>query len=173
MSPRAVTADSVLRLEDAAFGYGERAVVTGVDLEITAGEVVAVLGPNGSGKSTLVKGVLGLNDLVAGSVSLFGVAQEDFGGYPDCRADFVSAMEQALRLGLDFPLRLLAPLMHLDKAATVRLAAELPGCLEALALSHTCYEGAVPPCGSCHACLLRAKGFAGAGVPDPLLAWAR
>ena len=87
MSPNAVTADSVLRLEDAAFGYGERAVVTGVDLEITAGEVVAVLGPNGSGKSTLVKGVLGLNDLVAGSVSLFGVAQEDF--YDRARIGYV------------------------------------------------------------------------------------
>lgn len=78
MTTQTLAAESVLRLEGAAFGYGDRAVITGVDLEITAGEVVAVLGPNGSGKSTLMKGILGLNDLVAGSVSLFGVAQDDF-----------------------------------------------------------------------------------------------
>ncbi|HEY5187381.1 MAG TPA: ATP-binding cassette domain-containing protein, partial [Actinomycetes bacterium] len=47
-------------------------MVSGVTLDIRAGEVVAVLGPNGSGKSTLVKGMLGLNSHLAGDVSLFG-----------------------------------------------------------------------------------------------------
>jgi 7-cyano-7-deazaguanine synthase len=41
--------------------------------------------------------------------------------------------------------------------------------MEALALSHTCYNGAVPPCGECAACILRAKGFAEANIPDPLI----
>jgi zinc transport system ATP-binding protein len=70
--------ESVLRLEGASFGYGERAVVTGVDLDIRAGEVVAILGPNGAGKSTLMKGILGLNTRVAGSVTLFGTPQAQF-----------------------------------------------------------------------------------------------
>ena len=100
---------------------------------------------------------------------IIGVSEEDFGGYPDCRADFIVAMEQALRLGLDTSLEILAPLARLDKAATVRLAQELDGAMEALAYSHTCYEGESPPCGACHACLLRARGFAQAGVADPLV----
>lgn len=78
MSSQASAPDSVLRLEGASFGYGEHAVVSGVDLEIRTGEVVAVLGANGAGKSTLMKGILGLNDRIAGSVTLFGTPQDQF-----------------------------------------------------------------------------------------------
>lgn len=97
-----------------------------------------------------------------------GVAETDYSGYPDCRFDTLAALQQALSLGLDHAITLHAPLMHLDKAATVRLAKQL-GALPALAHSHTCYRGEFPPCGDCPACELRAGGFAAAGVTDPLL----
>lgn len=71
------TAEPVIELRGAAFGYGEHAVVTGVDLTVRRGEIVAVLGPNGSGKSTLMKGILGLNQRLAGTVRLFGVPADD------------------------------------------------------------------------------------------------
>lgn len=106
-----------------------------------------------------------------------GVCEEDFGGYPDCRQVFINSMENALVDGLaidnDDPMAQMTihtPLMHLTKKETVERALALPGCMEALAYSHTCYNGQVPPCGTCHACLLRSKGFAEAGVVDPLLA---
>ena len=70
--------DAVVTLRGAAFGYGDRAVLTGVDLTIRSGEIVAIVGPNGSGKSTLMKGVLGLNERVAGTVSLFGTDSGEF-----------------------------------------------------------------------------------------------
>jgi 7-cyano-7-deazaguanine synthase len=98
-----------------------------------------------------------------------GVSQEDFAGYPDCRAEFIASMENALTSGLDRKVAIVTPLMHLSKAETVELARTLPGCMEALSFSTTCYNGAVPPCGSCNSCQLRAKGFAGAGVADPLI----
>jgi 7-cyano-7-deazaguanine synthase len=107
--------------------------------------------------------VLGCNTLV------LGVAQQDFGGYPDCRLDFIEKMQAALSSGLEFDLAIATPLMHLDKRQTVQLAASLPGCLEALAHSTTCYNGVFPPCGSCNSCLLRARGFNQAGIVDPLL----
>jgi len=50
----------------------------------------------------------------------------------------------------------------------VLLAQDL-GALDALADSHTCYNGVRPPCGECAACVLRAKGFEEAGIADPLL----
>lgn len=97
-----------------------------------------------------------------------GVCETDYSGYPDCRQATLDALQEALRRGMDAPFTIHAPLMRLDKAQTVLLAREL-GCLPLLAWSHTCYNGQVPPCGTCPACVLRAKGFAAAGIPDPLL----
>ncbi|MBN8527297.1 MAG: 7-cyano-7-deazaguanine synthase QueC [Planctomycetes bacterium] len=106
---------------------------------------------------------LGTKDLVT------GVCQTDYSGYPDCRADTMAALQQALRLGLELDVVIHTPLMHISKADSVRLA-RAEGGLELLAWTHTCYAGQVPPCGACPACQLRAKGFAEAGVADPLLA---
>jgi 7-cyano-7-deazaguanine synthase len=109
----------------------------------------------------------GIRDVVT------GVCQTDYSGYPDCRHDTLRALQKSLHLGLGWPerggtLRLHAPLMFRTKAESIALAKEW-GALESLAYSHTCYEGKFPPCGKCPACVLRAKGFAEAGVPDPLL----
>jgi zinc transport system ATP-binding protein len=78
-SPKSSTgSQAIVSLRSASFGYSDRAVVSGVTLDIHAGEVVAVLGPNGSGKSTLMKGVLGLNDHLAGQVELFNTPIDRF-----------------------------------------------------------------------------------------------
>jgi 7-cyano-7-deazaguanine synthase len=122
------------------------------------------------GRNILFLTMAGSQAYVDGADSIIlGVSEEDFGGYPDCREDFIRKMEAALASGLDKPIKIETPLVFLNKKQTVELAQILPGCMEAMAYSHTCYEGAVPPCGQCHACLLRARGFAQAGTPDPLL----
>ena len=104
----------------------------------------------------------GITDLVT------GVAQTDYSGYPDCREATIEKLEQAIQAGMETDIRIHTPLMHLSKKQTVELAAEL-GALSALALSHTCYNGERPPCGRCEACRLRARGFAEAGIDDPLV----
>ena len=68
----------LVRLHGASFGYTDRPVVSGVDLELHAREVVALLGPNGSGKSTLVRGILGLTAQQGGDVELFGTPRDRF-----------------------------------------------------------------------------------------------
>lgn len=101
---------------------------------------------------------------------ILGVSQEDFGGYPDCRETFIKSIETTINLSLgERQLQILTPLMFLSKKETVELAMTLPGCIDALRLSHTCYAGTYPPCGKCHACHLRAKGFKEAGILDPIL----
>jgi 7-cyano-7-deazaguanine synthase len=111
-----------------------------------------------------------------------GVCEEDYGGYPDCRRVFINAIQDAINLGTyDFskgsdqglPISIVTPLMLLSKKATVELATTLPGCMKALAYSHTSYDGQYPPVGKDHATLLRAKGFEEANIPDPLVlrAW--
>jgi 7-cyano-7-deazaguanine synthase len=107
-------------------------------------------------------------------ILVVGVSQEDFGGYPDCREQFlISANKTIHHAAGESELAIWAPVLFLSKKKTVELAAALPECMEALAYSHTCYNGVFPPCGHCHACLLRAKGFAEAGIVDPLVARAK
>ncbi len=98
-----------------------------------------------------------------------GMAQTDYSGYPDCRRETLDALERALQLGLERDFTIHTPLMARSKKETVLLARDL-GILAVLGMTHTCYQGVMPPCGTCAACLLRAKGFAEAGVPDPLVA---
>lgn len=101
-----------------------------------------------------------------------GVAQTDYSGYPDCRRATMDALERALQLGLERDFVIHTPLSALSKKDTVLLAQRL-GALEAMAATHSCYRGQRPPCGQCAACKLRARGFAEAGVADPLLESAR
>jgi len=108
----------------------------------------------------------------AGARDLFiGVNALDYSGYPDCRPEFVAAFEalanRATKAGVEgegFSVH--APLQHMTKADIAREADRLG--LDA-ALSHSCYDPAPDGshCGHCDACLLRARGFAEAGLTDP------
>ena len=99
-----------------------------------------------------------------------GMCETDYSGYPDCRADTIAALEQAISLGMDKPFTLATPLMRIDKAATRKLAEELGGkALVDLIVeeSHSCYRGDRSKrhdwgygCGACPACELRARGYA-------------
>lgn len=100
-----------------------------------------------------------------------GVNAYDYSGYPDCRPDFIAAFQEVARLGTregreGRPIRIEAPLLHLDKAGIVKKGLEVGADYSP---TWTCYQGGEAPCGTCDACILRAKGFAEAGVPDPAL----
>lgn len=97
-----------------------------------------------------------------------GVCQTDYSGYPDCRHEFISSIQTTLTLALQYPITIHAPLMFLTKAETVKFMQKMGG-LHLYKYTHTCYNGKVPPCGECPSCKLRAKGFAEAGIKDPLL----
>lgn len=89
-----------------------------------------------------------------------GVSEADFSGYPDCRAAFIRAQEKAIRLALDYPIRIVTPFIHLTKAEEWALADNL-GILDVIKNETvTCYNG-VPGagCGTCPACRLRARGL--------------
>ncbi|MCI0589203.1 MAG: 7-cyano-7-deazaguanine synthase QueC [Planctomycetes bacterium] len=101
----------------------------------------------------------------------FGANVLDWSGYPDCRPEFLEAMERALSLGTragmeGSPIRLRAPLLRMTKAEIVRKGTALG--LD-YALTHSCYDPGTSgaACGGCDACLLRRKGFEEARLPDP------
>lgn len=121
---------------------------------------------------------LAMNRAVAyGARSIYtGVCQADTANYPDCRSEFINAIEISSNLALgtdrmagDLHLKIVTPLMHRPKSESIRFALTMPGCYAALGFSHTAYDNSYPPVGTDHASVLRAHGFAEAGVPDPLL----
>ena len=101
-----------------------------------------------------------------------GVCQTDFSGYPDCRHEFINAIEfssnlgSGLMIGNNKIVRIHTPLMFLDKADTFKLAKDLGQLEEVIVHSHTCYNGNRElkhdwgyGCGKCGACVERAKGY--------------
>ncbi len=89
-----------------------------------------------------------------------GVCETDFSGYPDCRSSFVSAMAQALQLGMDYQLELQTPLMWLNKAQTWALADQYNQLEFIRDETLTCYNGIIGMgCKNCPACELRQRGL--------------
>ena len=112
-------------------------------------------------------------EVVQAEAIVIGVNALDYSGYPDCRPEYLEAFERlaalATKAGVEGgQLRILAPLLRLSKAEiiTAGLALGLD-----YGLTHSCYDPAPDgsPCGRCDSCLLRAKGFAEAGITDPVL----
>lgn len=102
-----------------------------------------------------------------------GVNAIDYSGYPDCRPEYIQAFERtanlATRAGVEgrMQVRIHTPLIRLTKAEIVKLGGELG--LD-FRLTWSCYDPDQQgrPCGACDSCLLRRKGFAEAGMADPL-----
>jgi 7-cyano-7-deazaguanine synthase len=105
---------------------------------------------------------------------VIGVNALDYSGYPDCRPEYLDAFEKlatlATKAGVEgHQLRILAPLLRLSKAEIIARGVALG--LD-YGLTHSCYDPSPDgrPCGRCDSCRLRAKGFAEAGIADPVLA---
>jgi len=71
------TGATVATLRGAVKRYGAINALDGVDIDVRAGELLAVLGPNGAGKSTAISLWLGLQEIDAGEVTLLGGAPQD------------------------------------------------------------------------------------------------
>jgi 7-cyano-7-deazaguanine synthase len=100
-----------------------------------------------------------------------GVNAVDYSGYPDCRPEFIDAFRGVAatgqRRGVEGdPISIRTPLIGCSKEEIVRLGADRGAPLQ---LTWSCYRGGERPCGTCDACVLRARGFAAAGIDDPAL----
>ena len=111
--------------------------------------------------------VLGAGDI------FIGVNAVDYSGYPDCRPEFIAAFEKMANLATKAAVEgktsvsIRTPLMHLSKGEIIRAGLKLG---VDYGLTHTCYDPAPDglACGRCDSCLLRKKGFAEAGLRDPI-----
>jgi 7-cyano-7-deazaguanine synthase len=117
---------------------------------------------------------LALAETVAAQEIVLGINVLDASGYPDCRPEWLAAMQEVARLGTRVgvegqAIRLWAPLIQMSKAEIIRTGAALG---VDYGLTHSCYDPVVTQagalaCGACDSCQLRRRGFQDAGLPDP------
>lgn len=117
------------------------------------------------GYAIAVAEVTGASDIV------IGVNVLDSSGYPDCRPEWLAAMQEVARLGTragveQRPITFRAPLIRMSKVEIIRAGTQLG---VDYSMTHSCYDPAASgaACGGCDACQLRRRGFEAAGVPDP------
>lgn len=94
-----------------------------------------------------------------------GVHAGDHAIYPDCRPEFIQALDAMAKIANYKPISVYAPFLGMDKGDICRLGVKLG---VDYSLSWTCYKGLEKPCGKCGSCQERAEAFAKAGVVDPL-----
>ncbi len=99
-----------------------------------------------------------------------GVNALDYSGYPDCRPDYIQAMQQVFNLGTKQgregqAIEIVTPLINLKKTAIIELGNQLGVPWEK---TWSCYAGGDAACGACDSCLLRLAAFAELGLQDPL-----
>lgn len=114
---------------------------------------------------------LGYAEALGAERIFIGVNALDYSGYPDCRPEFINLFQQladySTKAAVQDKQRILieTPLIHLSKKDIVILGKKLSAPLH---LTHSCYRGGETACGTCDSCVLRLKGFAEAGIPDPI-----
>jgi 7-cyano-7-deazaguanine synthase len=111
---------------------------------------------------------------VLGAFDIFiGVNSTDYSGYPDCRRAFIEAFEKTANLATAAAVesrgtfRIHTPIIDMTKAEIIRTGTKLG---VDYSLTHSCYDPAQDgkSCGRCDSCRLRLKGFAEAGIEDPI-----
>jgi 7-cyano-7-deazaguanine synthase len=97
----------------------------------------------------------------------YGAQAQDEYGYWDCTVDFLSKINDLLRLNREQPVTVHAPFVRKSKAEVLRIGLEL-----GVDFAHTwsCYRGGAEPCGTCPTCVERAAAFRACGLADPLVA---
>jgi 7-cyano-7-deazaguanine synthase len=109
-------------------------------------------------------------ETIAAECVYIGVNALDYSGYPDCRPDYIQAMQEVFRLGTKQgregkPITIVAPLLELKKTDIIELGNKLGVPWE---LTWSCYAGGEVACGICDSCRLRLTAFAKLGLTDPL-----
>lgn len=106
-------------------------------------------------------------EVIGAGAIYIGAVAEDSSGYPDCRREFFDAFEKTIETGTKpgTTIAIRTPIIDLSKGEIVKKGIELGAPLE---LSWSCYRNEDKACGTCDSCALRLRGFAHAGVTDPI-----
>jgi len=109
-------------------------------------------------------------EVIRAEAVFIGAHAQDYSGYPDCRPEFYRAFDAVIKTGTKAgvegnKINIITPLINKTKSEIVKLGFSLG---VPFGRTWSCYHGGKRPCGKCDSCYYRAKGFAEAGLEDPL-----
>ncbi|MGB9497386.1 MAG: 7-cyano-7-deazaguanine synthase QueC [Dissulfuribacterales bacterium] len=106
-------------------------------------------------------------EVIGAGYIYIGATEVDSSGYPDCRKSYFDACKLLIKEGTlpETEIEIITPLIDYDKEMVVKEGLSLKAPLH---LTWSCYQSQEVACGKCDSCLLRLRGFAAAGVPDPI-----
>jgi 7-cyano-7-deazaguanine synthase len=106
-------------------------------------------------------------EVIGAKAIYIGAVAEDSSGYPDCRPEFFKAFQETINSGTKpgTGIEIRTPIIHLSKREIVQKGIQLHAPLN---LTWSCYRREDLACGTCDSCALRLRGFAQAGVEDPI-----
>lgn len=106
-------------------------------------------------------------EVLRASALFIGAVEEDGSGYPDCRKEFYNAFQNVIDTGTKPETRVIihTPVITFSKKDIVQKGVELAAPLH---LTWSCYKSSDAACGECDSCALRLRGFAAAGIEDPI-----
>ena len=119
----------------------------------------------------LLSFALSFAEAISAKMIFIGAHTQDSPGYPDCREDFFQEFNKAIKKGTKSGvegkgIKIYTPLINKRKSQIIKLGVRLG---VPFGLTWSCYQGKDKPCGRCDSCQFRARGFAEAIIPDPLL----
>ncbi|MFH1678881.1 MAG: 7-cyano-7-deazaguanine synthase QueC, partial [Candidatus Omnitrophota bacterium] len=114
---------------------------------------------------------LSFAEAVNAQAIFIGAHTNDYSHYPDCRREFFRAFSKVIKTGTKAGVergmvKIEIPLIGKGKSQIIKLGKRLGVPFE---LTRSCYQGGIEPCGECDSCYFRAKGFAEAGLSDPII----
>ncbi len=91
----------IIDIQNLDVAYGDNVALESINLQVQAGEFLAVIGPNGSGKTTLMRTILGLIEPLRGQVYVFGRPPGALGA----ERSRIGYVPQLMTVNFQFPVR--------------------------------------------------------------------
>lgn len=92
--------ENIIEIRNLSFSYNRQKVLTNIDLDVTAGDFMAMIGPNGGGKTTLIKLMLGLHSADSGTIRVFGKSPREV-------SHRIGYVPQNVHINKEFPISVL------------------------------------------------------------------
>jgi 7-cyano-7-deazaguanine synthase len=121
------------------------------------------------GRNLILASIMaGLAESVGAGIIALGVHSGDHHIYPDCRPDFIEALDTIVRISSQGNVIVQTPFLNLNKTEILKIGYTKVEIFVPYHLTRTCYKNQAISCGRCGSCQERLEAFINIGLKDPV-----